>query len=93
MKTKINEAIKHVLQQFGNKYFIGEALNKNKVIQDLDTYDKDLLEAFISDEILKSNFTIDIAGNLVLQTNKLIELSETDELLQDSVYKYSKKTG
>lgn len=33
MKTKINEAIKHVLQQFGNKYFIGEALNKNKVFK------------------------------------------------------------
>lgn len=93
MKTKINEAIKHVLQQFGNKYFIGEALNKNKVIQDLDTYDKDLLEAFISDEILKSNFTIDIAGNLVLQTNKLIELFETDEYWQDSYTKYSKKIG
>lgn len=93
MKTKINEAIKQVLQQFGEKYFIGEILNKNKVIQDLDTYDKDLLEAFISNETIQSNFTIDIAGNIVMQTNKLIELFEADEYWQDSYTKYSKKIG
>lgn len=93
MKTKINDAIKQVLQQFGEKYFIGEVLNKNKVIQDLDTYDQDLLEAFISNETLKSNFTIDIAGNTVMQTNKLIELFEADEYWQDSYTKYSKKIG
>ncbi|MDN6749691.1 MAG: site-specific DNA-methyltransferase, partial [Staphylococcus equorum] len=66
---------------------------KNKVIQDLDTYDKDLLEALISNETLKSNFTIDIAGNIVMQTNKLIELFESDEYWQDSYTKYSKKIG
>ncbi|OFM74278.1 type III restriction endonuclease subunit M [Staphylococcus sp. HMSC074B09] len=93
MKTKINEAIKQVLQQFGEKYFIGEILNKNKVIQDLDTYDKDLLEAFISNETIQSNFTIDIVGNIVMQTNKLIELFEADEYWQDSYTKYSKKIG
>ncbi|RIO13365.1 site-specific DNA-methyltransferase [Mammaliicoccus sciuri] len=93
MKTKINDAIKQVLQQFGEKYFIGEVLNKNKVIQDLDTYDQDLLQAFISNETLKSNFTIDIAGNIVIQTNKLIELFEADDYWQDSYTKYSKKIG
>lgn len=93
MKTKINDAIKQVLQQFGEKYFIGEVLNKNKVIQDLDTYDKDLLKAFISNETLKSNFTIDIAENIVMQTNKLIELFEADEYWKDSYTKYSKRIG
>lgn len=93
MKTKINEAIKQVLKQFSNKYFIEDVLNKNKVIQDLDTYDKGLLEAFISNETLKDNFTIDVAGNIVIQTNKLIELFDADEYWQDSYTKYSKKIG
>lgn len=93
MKTKINEAIRQVLQQFGEKYFIEEALNKNKVIQDLDNYDTDLLEAFITNETLKNNFTIDVAGNIVMQTNKLIDLFEADEYWQDSYTKYSKKIG
>src|SRR5699024_8732856 len=93
LKTKINDAIKHVLQQFGEKYFIEDVVNKSKVIQDLDGYDTELLEAFISNETIKNNFTIDIAGNIVMQTNKLIELFEADEYWQDSYTKYSKKIG
>lgn len=93
MKTKINDAIKHVLQQFGEKYFIEDVVHKSKIIQDLDGYDAPLLEAFISNETIKKNFTIDIVGNIVMQTNKLIELFEADEYWQDSYTKYSKKIG
>lgn len=93
MKTNINDAIRHVLEQFGDKYFIEDVVNKSKVIQDLDGYDAPLLEAFITNDTIKNNFTIDIAGNLVMQTNKLIELFEADEYWQDSYTKYSKKIG
>src|SRR5690625_334771 len=93
LNTKINEAIKHVLQQFGDKYFIGDIVNKNKVIQDLDGYDAPLLEAFVTNETIKNNFTIDIAGNIVMQTNKLIELFEADEYWEGAYTKYSKKNG
>ena len=93
MRTKINEALESVLKQFGAKYFIDGVVNKSKVIQDLDTHDEELLTAFISNDVLKDNFTIDIAGNTVLQTNKLIHLLEADEYWQDSYTKYSKKIG
>src|SRR5690554_3370383 len=93
MRTKINEALESVLKQFDEKYFIDGVVNKSKVIQDLDTYDEELLTAFLSNEVLKDNFTIDIAGNTVLQTNKLIDLLEADEYWQDSYTKYSKKIG
>lgn len=93
MKTKINDAIKQVLEQFGDKYFIEDIVNKSKVIQDLYGYDAPLLEAFIINETIKNNFTIEIAGNVVMQTNKLIELFEADEYWQDSYTKYSKKIG
>jgi len=93
LRTKINDAIKQVLQQFGDKYFIDDVVNRSKVIQDLDGYDVPLLEAFITNETIKRNFTIDIAGNVVMKTNKLIELFEADEYWQDSYTKYSKKIG
>src|SRR5690625_1080579 len=93
LKTKINEAIKDVLMQFGDKYFIDGIVHKSKVIQDLDEYDVALIEAFIGNETVKSNFTINIAGNLVIQINKLLELFEADEYWQDSYTKYSKKIG
>ncbi len=93
LKTKINEAIKEVLMQFGEKYFIDGVVHKSKVIQDLDEYDIALIEAFIANETVKNNFTINIAGNIVIQTNKLLELFEADEYWQDSYTKYSKKIG
>lgn len=93
METKINKEIRNVLEKFGDKYFVEGNVNKSKVIQDLDGYDKDLLGAFIENETIKENFTITINGHMVLQTNKLIELFEADEYWQDSFTKYSKKIG
>ncbi|OYD08183.1 site-specific DNA-methyltransferase [Paludifilum halophilum] len=93
MKTKINKEIRNVLEKFGDKYFVEGNVNKSKVIQDLDAYDKDLLSAFIENETIKENFAITINGHMVLQTNKLIELFEADEYWQDSFTKYSKKIG
>ncbi|WP_214735323.1 site-specific DNA-methyltransferase [Exiguobacterium sp. s154] len=93
MQTRINKEIRSILEKFGDKYFIEGNLNKSKVIQDLDRYDKGLLETFISNETIKGNFTIDINGNIVVQINKLIELFEADEYWQDSYTKYSKKIG
>lgn len=93
LKTKINEAIKEVLMQFGEKYFMDGVVHKSKVIQDLDEYDVALIEAFIANETVNNNFTINIAGNIVIQTNKLLELFEADEYWQDSYTKYSKKIG
>ena len=79
--------------QFDDKYFIEGIVHKSKVIQDLDEYDVALIEAFIGNETVKSNFTINIAGNIVIQTNKLLDLFEADEYWQDSYTKYSKKIG
>lgn len=93
LKTKINDAINEVLLQFGEKYFIDGVVHKSKVIQDLDEYDVALIEAFIGNETVKSNFTINIAGNIVIQINKLLDLFEADEYWQDSYTKYSKKIG
>ncbi|MEJ7276314.1 site-specific DNA-methyltransferase [Staphylococcus epidermidis] len=84
---------KNILKQFGDTYFIEDVINKNKVIQDLDGYNTLLIEAFIKDETIKKNFTINVSGNTVIQINKLIELFEMDEYWKDSYTKYSKKIG
>src|SRR5690625_9053 len=93
MNTTINNELNKVLNSFDDKYFIDGIVNKSKIIQDLDNYDEDLLSEFLSNEIIKENFTININGNTVVQTNKLIELFETAEYWQDSYTKYSKRIG
>lgn len=93
METKINQAIKSVLLMFGEKYFIDEIINKQKVIQDLDNYDKELMAKMLSNEIVKNNFTMTINDAIIFNVNKLIELFETNDYWQDSYTKYSKKIG
>lgn len=93
METKINQAIKSVLLMFGDKYFIGEIINKQKVIQDLDNYDKELMTKMLSNDIVKSNFTMSINDAIIFNVNKLVELFETNDYWQDSYTKYSKKIG
>lgn len=93
METKINQAIKSVLLIFGEKYFIDNVINKQKVIQDLDNYDKELISRMLLNDIVKSNFTMSINDAIIFNVNKLIELFETNEYWQDSYTKYSKKIG
>ncbi|TDM32124.1 site-specific DNA-methyltransferase [Macrococcoides canis] len=93
MNTKINEAINEILNQFGDKYIINSQINKSKVLMDLENYDKGLLEKFLSNEIIKNNFSLSIEGNTIIQINKLKEVFEADEYWQDSFTKYSKKIG
>lgn len=93
MDTKINQAIKSVLLIFGEKYFIDDVINKQKVIQDLDNYDKDLISKMLLNDIVKSNFTMSINDATIFNVNKLIELFETNDYWQNSYTKYSKKIG
>ncbi|AQP54643.1 type III restriction endonuclease subunit M [Vagococcus penaei] len=93
MDTKINQAIKSVLLMFGDKYFIGEIINKQKVIHDLDNYDKELMTKMLSNDVVKSNFTTAINDAIIFNVNKLVELFETNDYWQDSYTKYSKKIG
>jgi len=93
MHTKINQELKETLESFGSKYFVEDSINKSKVIQDLDTYNAELLSELLKNETIKNNFTITIDGYSVVQTNKLIELFEADEYWKDSYTKYSKKIG
>ncbi|WP_313958051.1 site-specific DNA-methyltransferase [Ligilactobacillus agilis] len=90
METKINQAIKSVLLMFDDKYFIGEIINKQKVIQDLDNYDKELMTKMLSNDVVKSNFTMAISDAIIFNVNKLVELFETNDYWQDSYTKYSK---
>lgn len=93
MKTKINDELNRIFRMFGEKYFIDDKLNKAKVIVDLENYDENLLESFFQNELIKKNFTVRIAGNTIIQINKLIAFFEADEYWHDSYTKYLKKIG
>jgi adenine-specific DNA-methyltransferase len=93
METILNQEIRTALKQFEEKYFIDETVNKQKVIQDLYNYDSELIAEMLNNDLLKENFTMQVAGTTIFQINNLIELFEADEFWKDSYTKYSKKIG
>ncbi|CZR07797.1 site-specific DNA-methyltransferase [Trichococcus ilyis] len=93
METKINQEIHTALRQFEDRYFIDGIVNKQRVIQDLYNYDSELIAAMLNSDLLKENFTMQVADTTIFQINNLIELFEADEFWKDSYTKYSKKIG
>ncbi|WP_234970888.1 site-specific DNA-methyltransferase [Dolosicoccus paucivorans] len=72
---------------------IGNELNKAKVIQDIDSYDEELIIALLSNELVKKHYAKQIGEYTLLETNKLIETFEMDNYWMDSYTNYSKKIG
>ena len=93
METKINQEIRTALKHFEDKYFIEGTVNKQKVIQDLYNYDSELIAVMLKSDLLKENFTMQVADTTIFQIHNLIELFEADEFWKDSYTKYSKKIG
>lgn len=85
--------LKKILSSFGDKYFIGNELNKAKVIQEIDGYDEELIIAMLSNELVKKHYAKQIGEYTLIETNKLIETFEMDDYWMDSYTKYSKKIG
>ena len=62
VESKAMDHIRKVLELFGDKYFTKTgALKRNRVIGDLDNYDKDLMTAILKDNLLHETYTSKIA--------------------------------
>ena len=72
METKINQEIRNTLKQFEDKYFIDGIVNKQRVIQDLYNYDSELIAAMLNSDLLKENFTMQVADTTIFQINHLM---------------------
>jgi len=91
--TKLMQEVENVLKQFDSKYFVGDKVNKARVIEDVDNYNVDLMTAMLDNKRIKNNFTTKIAEHTVFKTNEFIEVFQADEYWEDSYTKYSKKIG
>lgn len=87
------KALHEVIQTLGDKYYVGEKINKAKIIEDLDRYEEDLVRALMANDIVKKHYTKVIGDYTLIEVNKLIETFEMNEYWLDSHTKYSKKIG
>lgn len=94
VESKAMDHIRRVLEKFGKKYFTSSgALKRTAVIEDLDNYNKDLMTALLSDDLLHKTYTSKIAGVEIFEINKFVDMLKYKEYWQDSFTKFNNKIG
>ncbi|MCU4693036.1 site-specific DNA-methyltransferase, partial [Limosilactobacillus reuteri] len=94
IEPKIMEHTKTVLNQFGNKYLSDNgSIKKNKVISDLNDYNKELMSALLDDDLIAKNYTENVNSSIVFKLNQFISMFEYKDFWEDSFTKYSNKIG
>ena len=94
IEPKIMEHTKTVLNQFENKYLSDNgSIKKNKVISDLNDYNKELMSALLDDDLIAKNYTENVNSSIVFKLNQFISMFEYKDFWEDSFTKYSNKIG
>ena len=79
IETKIQQALREVVESFDERYLVEGLLKKDAIITDIDNYKPELVEKILTNPILNEAFTEDIAGLTILKINDIIQMLEVDE--------------
>lgn len=93
IEPRLFDELKSVLISFGDKYFIGEELNRSKVSEDLRSYDETLLLRLFSIGFIKDNYIKEVAGQKLFQIDQLEEAILYDDYWDTSYTKYENRVG
>lgn len=93
LETKIQQALREVVESFDDQYVVEGLLKKDAIITDLDNYQPKLVEKILTNKILNEAFTEDIAGATILKINDIIQMLEVDEYWSNSYTRYTNKIG
>ena len=93
IEPKLFDELKKVLSDFGDKYLVGEELNRSKLSDDLRNYDEALLEKLFQTEFIKQHFIKEIAGQNLFQIEQLEEAILYNDYWDTSYTKYENRIG
>lgn len=85
--------MKKTLSTFGNKYFIGDVLNRSKLSEDLRNYDETLLTELFQTDFIKKHFIKEVAGQKLFQIEQLEEEVLYNDYWDTSYTKYENRIG
>lgn len=92
-ETIIQRELRTVVESFGELYVVDGILKKDAIITDLDKYNEELIMRIMSNQVLNGKFTQAIGEVIILKTNELIQVLETDEYWKNSYTRYTNKIG
>lgn len=93
IEPKIFDELRTVLTFFGDKYFVGEELNRSKLSEDLRNYDEALLEKLFETDFIKQHFIKEVAGQSLFQIEQLEEAILYNDYWDTSYTKYENRIG
>lgn len=93
IEPRIFDELKKALTSFGDKYFIGDYLNRAKVSDDLRAYDEALLTKLFQIDFIKDNYVKQVAGQQLFQIDQLEEAVLYDDYWDTSYTKYENRVG
>lgn len=88
----IVEYITEILSN-NDKYVSNGKLNRSLVIDDIQSYEEELLEILLSDDLIRSRFVIDVSGTVIFKTEALIKILELKSYISDNYTQFSNKIG
>lgn len=92
METKLLTEINHVLKNFP-QYWDGKQLLKNKVIEDLRDYKEELVEALLSNELIKETYSLSLKNGVIFKIEEFISMLRYKNYWDNSYTKFSNEIG
>ncbi|MDO4457471.1 MAG: site-specific DNA-methyltransferase [Ligilactobacillus murinus] len=93
IEPKLFDELKQTLKTFGNKYFVGEELNRAKLSADLRNYDEKLLSRLFEVAFIRNHYIKEVAGEKIFQVEQLEEAVMYSDYWDTSYTKYENRIG
>ena len=93
IEPKIFDELKTALSSFGDKYFIGNELNRSKLTDDLRAYDEALLSRLFEIDFIKQHYIKEVAGQKLFQIEQLQDAILYNDYWDTSYTKYENRVG
>ena len=92
VETELLSQIKEVLLKFP-KYWEKDVLLRNKVAEDLRGYNQELIEALLSNQLVKDTYSITLNSTNIFKIEEFISMLRYKNYWENSYTKYSNEIG
>lgn len=92
METKLQQEINNVLKVFP-EYWDENTLLKNKLIEDIRSYNEKIIEALLSNDLIKDTYALQLPSGSVFKTEDFISMLRFKNYWDNSYTKYTNEVG
>src|SRR5699024_6017688 len=92
METKIQQEINKVLKTFP-QYWHGHTLMKNKLIEDIRSYNEKIIEALLSNELIRDTYSFQLQSGAIFKVEEFISMLRYKNYWDNSYTKYTNEIG